>query len=197
MVNSEPAMTLAEGCRFAETKKPWRFHIAAINTLLGFRRRKHLRRPAISHPIDNLIILNGAIFQVRGEQLGGEYLALSGIEIVRKLSLKELDDERCEYRFELSGGTDGVWRLLFKAALARPTVRFERNVLVLTCLPVNLELNYEQVRGAVQQANALYAEERESLIPRVIARDEERNAAREMAENRKTGLRRQFECLEL
>ena len=35
------------------------------------------------------------------------------------------------------------------------------------------------------------------MAPRVVALEEERQAAREMEQNRKIGLRRQFECLPL
>ena len=124
-------------------------------------------------------------------------MALSGIEVTRKLSLKELGDERCEYRFELNAATDPVWRLYLKKLLPDVSIQFDSQMMVWTCFPADLEWSYQRTKDAIAQANFWYAEEREQLISMVAARDEERQAAREMEQNRKSGLRQQFECLRL
>jgi hypothetical protein len=69
--------------------------------------------------------------------------------------------------------------------------------MVLTSLPANLEWSYQRTKAAIERASLWYAEERERLISRVIAKDEERRAARELEQNRQFCLRRQFEYLEL
>ena len=76
-------------------------------------------------------------------------------------------------------------------------VRFESNVMVLTCHHADLELSYHKVKEAILQANLWYEEEWEELVAQVTAVDAERRLARELEENRKTGLRRQFEGLQI
>jgi hypothetical protein len=153
--------------------------------------------PALRHPLEDLTFCNGTICRIRADQLGGEYMGLSGIELVRKVSLQELDDERCEYRFEFNVPPDTLWRWLFQRVTPGLPVRFEGRLLILTCLPSNLDATYRSVKQAIQRTNVWYARERERLIPRVIAQDEAREVARELEKNRRLGLQRQFESLPL
>jgi hypothetical protein len=69
--------------------------------------------------------------------------------------------------------------------------------MLLICRPADLEPSYQRSKGAIAQANQWYAEERERLISIVIAKDEERRAAEELEQNRRLGLRRQFDYLPL
>ena len=183
--------------QFPDVKKFLSSQVSKICRTFRFRAPKLPQKPAVRHSLESLTFFNGTICHVCHERPVGEYLPLSGIEIIGKLSWKELDDERCEYRFAMNLATDLVWRCFFKWVQPELPVSFEGKVLVLTCLPADLELSYQGIKNAIAQANLWYAEEREQLIPQVIARDEARQAAREMEDNRQTGLRRQFEYLEI
>jgi hypothetical protein len=183
--------------QFPDVKAFLSTQLGKIRQAFRFHAPKLPQKPAVRHPLESLTFYNGTICHVCHERPAGEYLPLSGIEIIGKLSWKELDDERCEYRLVMNLATDLVWRCFFKWVQPELPVSFEGKGLVLTCLPSDLELSYQGIKNAIAQANLWYAEEREQLILRVIARDEAREAAREMEENRQTGLRRQFECLDL
>ena len=162
-----------------------------------FKASKPSVKPTVVHPLERLTFYNGTIYEIYQGQIGREYMALSGVEVARKLSLKELEDDRCEYRFELNLPTDAIWRRYFKNRLPGCPVQFEGKTMILTCLPKDLEAHYQRIKTAFAEANYWYAEEREQLIPTVTDKDEERRAAQEMEENRKLGLRRQFDCLDL
>ncbi|MFO1475651.1 MAG: hypothetical protein U1F98_03240 [Verrucomicrobiota bacterium] len=165
---------------------------------MGINFRRPQPRPATSHPLEDLTFVDGAIRLCRKGQAPVEYLMISGLQVLAKKSLLELQDGRCEYRFELNGITDSTWRTFFAKLLpAGLSVRFEPRILVLTCPPAELESRYNQVKSALWGANDWYAEEREDLIRKVTELDDARQAAAEMEENRKAGLRRQFECLDL
>jgi hypothetical protein len=196
-MNAETTMVLTEGRPFPDAGKLLLDQARRITHALGFNRARLPIRPAPQHPLENLTFHSGTLCQIQQGQIAAEYMALSGVEIVGKQSLKELNDERCEYRFELNMVTDPIWRLYVNRCLPDVLARFESKVMILTCLPVVLERSYQRIRNAIEQANAWYGEEREQLIATVIDRDEQRRAAREMEQNRKVGLRRQFEHLEL
>jgi hypothetical protein len=181
--------------QFSDTKRLLLLPMRRLKRALGLRPVPPPELPDLPHPLESLTFCNGTVCQMHGTQLGGEYMALSGIEVVRKHSFSELDDERCEYRFELNLATDSIWRWMFQQPAPRLPVRFEGRVMVLTCLPADLEGSYRRIKQAIARANVWYARERERLIPQVIAQDEERQAARELEQNRRVGLQRQFECL--
>jgi hypothetical protein len=197
VMNSETAIVPADGRQSSDAGELLLLQARKIGRALGFNSAKPAARPPIQHPLENLTFCNGTIHQLHHGQLAGEYMALSGIEVVRKLSLKELDGERCEYRFELNMAPDVIWGLYGKSLLPDISMQFEGQVMVLTCLPACLEWSYQRAKDAIARANLWYAEEREQLISRVLARDEDRQAAKELERNRKLGLRRQFECLQL
>jgi hypothetical protein len=197
-MNAENAMVLADGRQFTDAGRQLRGQVRKLRRALGLVSAPRApARPQVLHPIESLTFHNGAICHLSNDQVAGEYMGLSGIEVIRKLSLKELADERCEYRFELTVPTDPIWRFYVKKLLPDVCLQFESRTLVLTCPPANLEWSYLRTKEAIEQANLWYAEERECLISVVMGRDEERRTAREMEENRKFGLRRQFEHLEL
>jgi hypothetical protein len=181
-----------------EAIEPRKVSFRMLSRLRALKSSRAPARPALQHPLQDLTFFDGAIYHLRQGQPGAEYLSLSGVEVIAKISLKELGGNRCEYRFELNLAIDAVWRAFFAHQLPGDrSVRLEGRTLVLSCQPSDLEETYQRVKRAMEGANQWYAEEREALISRVIASDEEREAAREMEENRKTGLRRQFEFLEL
>jgi hypothetical protein len=196
-VKAEATYVAAASRQFSDAAKLWLQQLGKLSRALRFKPRQRITRPAIIHPFESLTFHNGTVYEMHHGQLSREYMALSGVEVVKKTSLKELDGERCEYRFELNMPTDLIWRCYFQRHLPAFPVQFEGRTMTLTCRPANLESNYERARAAIVEANLWYAEEREQLIPRVIAKDEERQALREMEENRRLGLRRQFECLEI
>ncbi len=191
-------MMIASDRRFARTKKLFLEQAGKLSRALGLDSPLSLpEKPLIRHSLENLTFCNDTIYEMRNGRLSEEYLALPKVEVVAKLSLKELNDEQCEYRFKLNAATDPVWRCFFKKRLPEMPVRIESNAMVLTCLPANMEWSYHKVKEAILQANLWYEEEREDLISQVVARDDERRQAREMEENRKMGLRRQFESLQV
>ncbi len=165
--------------------------------MLGFGSPRPPHRPAIRHALERLTLHNGAICEIHRGQPGRPYLFPGGVEVVRKLSFRELNHRQCEYRFELNGPTDLVWRCFIRTLLPGFPVRIDGKVMALLCSPAELESSYEQVKEAMAWANAWHAEEWEELIAKVSARDEELRAAREMEENRRTGLQRQFDYLPL
>jgi hypothetical protein len=186
-----------EACQFSDTRRLLPSPLRNLCRALGLIPVRPAARPDLPHPLENLTFCNGTIYQMHGGQLGGEYMPLSGIEVVKKISFEERDDEQCEYRFELNMATDSIWRWMFQKPAPRLPVRFEGRVMVLTCLPTNLDGTYQRVKEALARANLWYAQEREQLIPRVIAQEEEQEAARELKQNRKLGLQRQFDGLQL
>ena len=186
------------GYPFPGTKKSRPSQGGILGWLLGLdRQTRSPERPAVRHALERLTFSNGTIYETNGEPLSREYLALSPVGIVSKLSLRELDVEGCEYRFELNTATDPVWRWFLQKLLPGLQVQFESKVMALTCLPADLEGNYQRIKRSMAQANLWYAEEREQLIPFVIARDVERQTAKEMEQNRRWGIRKQFDCLQI
>jgi hypothetical protein len=196
-MNAETTLVLGDVRRTSGSGTLWLRRFKMFGRAFKSNAVRPPSRPALQHPYETLTFRDGTIHQVHQGQIAGEYMALSGIGVVRKVSLRELGDERCEYRFELNTSTDPVWRLYLKRLLPEVSIQFECQLMTLTCRPADLERSYERTGDAIIQANAWYAEEREQLISEVMARDAERQAAREMEHNRKLGLRRQFECLPL
>lgn len=124
-------------------------------------------------------------------------MSLADAQIVKKMSLREFETGHCEYRFEMNGPVDAVWLGFFKRIMPDFPVRFENRTMTFACFPQDLESTYDQIRDAVAAANVWHAEEREALLLRITAHDESQQATREMEENRKQGLLRQFDGLEL
>jgi hypothetical protein len=164
---------------------------------LRFNRPPPLQKPVISHPLDRLTCYKGTIYEMYQEHPVSEYMPFHSVEVTGKLSLKELANEQCEYRFRLNWELNPIWRSYFKALIRGLTVHFEGAVMGLICFPADLETSYQRVKQAIAQANDWYAVERAALILKVIAKDQERQAAKEMEENRRMGLHRQFGNLEL
>ena len=198
-MNAELTMTFPDGGQFAGARKLLSLQIRKINRALRSNlKTKPPARPKIRHCLEKLTFYNGKIYGLRRKQLSKVYMPLPDVEVVKKLSFKELGDGQCEYRFELDAVTDPIWRWFFQKHLSELlSVQFQNNVMVFACRPANLESSYEGIKDAIAQANAWYQEEREDLIPKVIAKDDERLAAREMEENRQLGLQRQFDYLEI
>ena len=185
------------GNPFIGTRNPRLRWLGQLARRLRFGPPRPPRRPAIRHSLDRLTLHEGAICEIHRGQPGRLYLVFSDVEVVRKLSFHELNHGQCEYRFELNGPPDLVWRCYFRSLLPGFPARIDARVLTLLCSPAELESSYEQVKEAIAWANAWHAEEWEELIEIVTARDEELRAAREMEENRRTGLQRQFDYLPL
>ena len=189
---------IASNGRFVFARKLFSKQIGRFGRALGIEAKLSLpEKPAVRHALENLTFCNGTIYEMRNGRLFDQYLGLPEIEVVAKLSLRELVNEQCEYRFRLNAMPDPVWRCFFKKRLPEMPVRFESNVMVLTCPPANLEWGYHKAKEAMLQANLWYEEERDDLIPQIVARDDERRLAKELEQNRKNGLRRQFEGLQI
>jgi hypothetical protein len=154
-------------------------------------------KPAILHPVEKLTLHNCGLFELYRGQPARPYLPLPDIEVVKKVSLSELGDGRCEYRFELNATTDGTWRCFFQRLFPSTEARLDNKFLMIVCTPQALEAIYYVVKEAMLVANEWYANDRDLLIPLVMALDEHRRAVTELEENRKLGLRNQFEGLEL
>lgn len=198
-MNAELTMTFPDGGQFARAKKLLSLHIGKING--AFRSNLNTRppaRPKVRHCLEALTFYDGKIYGLRRAQLSKVYMPLPDVEVAKKISFTEIDGEQCEYRFELNTATDPIWRWFFQKHLSELlAVQFQNNVMAFACRPANLESSYERIKDAIAQANAWYQEEREGLISKVIAIDDERRAAREMEANRQLGLRRQFDYLEV
>ena len=154
-------------------------------------------KPNVLHPVEKLTLHNCALFELYRGQPARPYLPLPPIEVVKKISLTELRDGLCEYVFELNAAADGTWRCFFQRLYPSTQARFDNKYLMLVCTPAALEAIYPAVKDAMEIANYWYAEDRDCLIPLVMALDEHRHAQQEMEENRKLGLRNQFEGLPL
>src|SRR5262245_29057319 len=66
---------------------------------LGFTSSKGPKRPRIAHPVESLIFHNFAIYEIYRGQPGRQYMSLNDVEVLRKLSFRELGGGQCEYRF--------------------------------------------------------------------------------------------------
>jgi hypothetical protein len=119
------------------------------------------------------------------------------VEVVKKLWFRELDDRQCEYRFELNAAPDSIWLCFFRRLFSDLSVRIENKTLVVVCFPADLEPTYEQIKDAMAWANLWHAEERDALIEKVQAQQEAEQATRELEENRKHSLKRQFDELQI
>jgi hypothetical protein len=164
---------------------------------LGFGPPESPKRPEVRHPFGRLVFHNFAIYELYRGQPGRQYMALTNVEVVNKLSLREFETGQCEYRFELSTAVDAIWLGFFKRLLPDTNVRVENKTMVIVCFPSDLELAYEQTKDAVFGANIWHMEEREALLMKITAHNEAQQAMREMEENRKQGLQRQFDGLDL
>jgi hypothetical protein len=197
-MNAELTMTFPDGGQFARAKKLLSLHLGKINSV--FRSNPSTRppaRPKVRHCLEKLTFYNGRIYGLRRERLSKVYMPLPDVEVAKKSSFTEIDGGRCEYHFELNTATDPIWRWFFQKHLPDFPVEFQSNTMVFACRPANLESSYERIKASIAQANVWYQDERAELIPKVIAKDDERLAAREMEANRQVGLRRQFDCLEV
>jgi hypothetical protein len=195
-VNAEITAEGLIGAPFAARK--WRSaRFTKLARLLGLGPPEPPARPPIRHPLDRLVFHNFAIYELYRGSPGRKYMALSNVEVTRKLSFRELASGECEYRFEVNAAPDPVWDCYVKKLLPDAGVRFENRVLVLVCFSADLETRFEQTRRALAWANFWHTEEREALLARISARDEAEDNAREMEENRRLGLKRQFDNLEI
>ena len=190
-------VSVIDGDPFAGVKKPRFAALVRLVRALGFGQSDTPRRPVLRHPLERLIFHNFAIYEVYRGQPGRLYMSLSNVEIVRKLSLREFDTGQCEYRFELSAPADPIWTFYFRRLAPDLAVRFENKSMVLVCFPPDLESSYSQIKDGFAFANHWHADEREALLKKITAQDEAQQAMREMEENRKRGLQKQFDYLEL
>ena len=124
-------------------------------------------------------------------------MALSGVEVIAKRSVRERQDGRCEYRFELNLVVDPAWQFFFVPDPCAAEVEFGIRDLALVCRPEALRQSYAELKSRITRANESYAREREVLIAYVIAKEEGLRAAREEEARRTAGLQREFDRLEL
>jgi len=154
-------------------------------------------KPTILHPVEKLTLHNCGLFELYRGEPARPYLPLPGIWVVNKLSLVELKEGLCEYRFELNAVPDTIWKCFFQRVFPSTQARFDHKYLMIVCKPDELEGTYFEIKDAMLMASEWYAEDRDQLIPLVMALDEHRQAQAELEENRKLGLRNQFEGLPL
>jgi len=154
-------------------------------------------KPTVLHPVEKLTLHNCSLFELYRGQPARPYLSLPAIGVLNKVSLIELQDGLCEYRFELNAMPDGIWKCFFQRLFPSARARYDANFLMIVCEPEELEETYSEIKDAMLMANEWYAEDRDHLIPLVMALDEHRQALAEMEENRRLGLRNQFEGLEI
>jgi hypothetical protein len=175
-----------------------RWPLDKIDRALRFRPQVRTpAKPTMVHPLEKLTFHDGAVFEIYQGQPGRPYMSLPEVQVVNKLSLKEIDDRLCEYRFELNVAADVLWQRFFSKVSSPHFVQFAGKNMILTCAPANLEASYQRIKECISWANFWYAKEREQLIAQVLAQDEAHRSAAEMNENRRNGLRRQFEFLPL
>ena len=111
---------MADGRQVGGVTKLLSQQLGKIGRSLGFSSRARLpERPRLQHDLERLTFYNGTIYELQNGQTSEEYMQLPYVEAVRKLSLKETDDGRCEIRFELNISTDQVWRWFFRKASIR------------------------------------------------------------------------------
>jgi hypothetical protein len=196
IVNAEPAAAIDSLAVSQGTRRWFRF-LRKLVGALGLDSSKGPRRPLIAHPIERLIFHNFAIYEIYRGQPGWQYMSLTDVEVIRKLSFSELDDGQFKCRFELKTAPDLIWQYFFKRLLTQMTVRFENRTMVLCCFPAELKANYEQIRNAIALANAWHVEDREELLAKINAQIEELQAAQETGEKRQFELQQQFDGLDI
>ena len=153
--------------------------------------------PELPHPLDRLSFHDGTLWEIGEGGICREYMALSGVEVIAKRSLRERPDRRWEYRFELNLATDPAWQFYFRRLRCPVATEFLDRELVIACWPEELGSSYAAVKIFLARANQFYAAERENLITSVIAREEGLAAAREGVAKRVRELQRSFDGLQL
>jgi hypothetical protein len=197
ILNAEPALTMDPLTVSPGVRRSAILFFRKMVRGLGLSSHKEPQRPKIPHPVENLIFHNFAIYEIYRGQPGRQYISMADVEVLRKLSFRELETGSCEYRFELKAAPDPIWQFFFKRLSREVAVRFENRTMVLCCLPSQLETNYERLRDAIVMANAWHREEREELLVKINVQIEALQAAQEAEENRRFGLQRQFDGLDI
>ena len=198
-MNAEWTAYGPKDCPSAELESPGGFWRGFFHRWLGVKDVKESKPPRIElpHAMDRLSFHDGTLWEVTEHGVTREYMALSGVEVMAKRTLRECQDGQCEYRFELNLAADPAWQFYFRQWHCPVVVEFRGNELILVCGAEELEPSYAVVKARMVQANAAYARERENLITRLIAREEGRAAAREEEAKRFRKLQRSFDGLQL
>jgi hypothetical protein len=149
-------------------------------------------------PLERLTIKDGKIYELYNGKLSNPFMAISELQVSKKLAVKEREQSQCEFGFELSAPADPVWIEMFGEEMGTATaVAFQGDRMLLTCLPANLEQTYSKVKDSMAKTNARYATERQALVAKIVAKDEALNSARKKQEDRTSALRDQFDRLKL
>ena len=148
-------------------------------------------------PIERLTFKDGKIYELYNGKLSNPFMNFSELQVTKKLSVKERDQNLCEFGFELNSPADPVWVLMFKEHLGDVPVEFQGDRMLLTCLPNRLQECYVLVKDSMAKTNSRYTKERQDLIAKVVAKDEALKVARQKQENRTAALKDQFDKLEL
>ncbi len=148
-------------------------------------------------PIERLTFKDGRIFELYNGKLSNPFMGFSELQITKKLAVKERSGAECEFSFELSSAADPVWVAMFKEEQGKTLVEFQGDRMLLTCLPLELEETYLQIKASMTNTNARYARERKELIAKIVAKDEALNMLRRKQEDRAAALKDQFDKLQL
>jgi hypothetical protein len=148
-------------------------------------------------PLERLTFKDGRIYELYNGKLSNPFMAFCELQVTKKLAVKERDQGRCEFGFELSSPADPVWVAMFKEDLGQPAIEFQGDRMLLTCLPADLEQTYLSIKQAMAKTNARYAKERQELIAKIVAKDEALNNFRKKQEDRAAALKDQFDKLQL
>lgn len=151
----------------------------------------------MQHPIEKLAFKDGRIFEIYNGKLSNPFMELSEIQVVKKLAVKERDQHQCEFSFGLSSAADPVWVSFFKEDLAEFPVEFQGDRLFLNCLPAELEERFPKAKAAIARTNTRYAQEREELIAKIVAKDASIKSAQQKHEARKAALEQQFDKFQI
>jgi hypothetical protein len=152
----------------------------------------------MQHPINELSIEDGKLFQslASDPSTRNSYMEIPEISIIEKIEYQELANDEAEFSFRLNHYTCPIWRQLFKEHFEFP-VEIEGQVLRFSCLPVELEGQYKRVKGAIEQTNTVYREERVQLIAIVQEQEKSHLVEEKQHEARLKTLKETFEELKL
>src|SRR6266436_769544 len=151
----------------------------------------------MTQPIERLTFKEGRLFEIYNGKSSKPFMEESRVQVTKKLSVKEHENQQCEFCFELAMTADPAWVSIFREHLSDFPVEFQNGRMALVCLPANLEERYAKTKEAIAKTNARYEMERQELIAKVVAKDQALKAAQQKREERTAALNSQFDKLEL
>ena len=155
----------------------------------------------ISHPIGNLQVENGDLWEVYPgpPTKRNRYMAAPPMEIIGKIGTKEFMD-RWRYEFRTKYPVEVNWGMVLRDHLPPGSyVTWDpgTDVLVMECRPEQLPFEYAKLKKAVADTNSAYANERKRLIREVESTRNRQAADGKSQAERSARAKKAFDSLEL